>query len=345
MSFTSGNVLVLSGFGDQVSREYNKNTGAFVASYSAGIQDLARRSAFTANGLLGSADSHGGSSSDELDIYNSTPAVLSTTSFTANSTVGTSVGQDGKFYVSLGNTFKRYDQSGSLEFTSGLLSLAAGSTPVGMGSNAVGTLAYYADRTGKRIRSWNVPGNTFGSDIVSGLPTAFLMMQQFADGSFLILDGATNPVIRRYSEAGALIGSYTSPELLSGNEHYIAVDKGDSSFFWLGIYKNDFFQDFRKIDSTTMSVLTSWSIDWSGMGFPDPSVFVVVPTAAGPTPPTPVTPQIISTVPECDPGTTAAGNVTGPLLPAIDPAWTASCPGGGEVPTAAPVVDAEVWDT
>lgn len=65
-------------------------------------------------------------------------------------------------------------------------------------------------------------------------------------------------------------------------------------------------------------------------------------TAAAPADPDPG--ELTGATPEPCCGSGGGGTSAGPILPAIDPGWTPTCIGGGAVPTASDLTDAENWD-
>lgn len=69
---------------------------------------------------------------------------------------------------------------------------------------------------------------------------------------------------------------------------------------------------------------------------------IMTPEAAQPADPDPGT--LTASTPEPCCGSGGGGSATGPILPAIVPTWEEACTGGGTVPTAADLTDAENWD-
>lgn len=61
------------------------------------------------------------------------------------------------------------------------------------------------------------------------------------------------------------------------------------------------------------------------------------------TPTVPPSPVLLSSAPCCATNGPAQ-SATGPILPVITPTWTPECTGGGDVPSASDLTDAEDWD-
>ncbi len=241
------------------------------------------------------------------------------------------------------------------------------------------TVLYYArripftgvwDRVVKRI------------DLTTGLPLSDLVtvgaandrihaMLVTADDDLIVafFEFATSQnFIQRFNAAGVLQATYSFGTVVGGliptTVTRLAYDFDDEGAFWVWEHGDDGFSHFRKIRLSDGTQLTHLQVaqyeggyyspdenaDPARFGVSESCPFLVLSGTAV---------DASSPCPDCGPTTGGSGGGTspgghsgdppethpGPLLPPVDvEAWDVLCAGGGIVPTAPDLTDAENWD-
>jgi hypothetical protein len=178
---------------------------------------------------------------------------------------------NGKFYLlyqitDFHHRIARISQAGVVEFSTSNLATWTSSI-ASMTTSLDGTIAYFADaHATARIGRWDMIGDVALSDLVS-IPGAVFGrdMVTLADGSVIvILNNATTGQIRRYSDAGVLLNTYTPASLGIDYINSLADSRiaasSDGTKFW---YRNLSNEDangflgsyFIKIDADSGAVV------------------------------------------------------------------------------------------
>ncbi|HUR35474.1 MAG TPA: hypothetical protein VM032_16840 [Vicinamibacterales bacterium] len=263
----------------------------------------------------------------------------------------------GGFVALVGSNLVKYGPTGAV--------LATVAAPVGASQVAVnpaGTFAYVGATT----------DIIYAVDLASGATTTLVTEATLSftrdpgtilylqDDSIVVAWFESNTVtrLRRYSTAGATLWTTS----LTGASSFMAS-------MCLGLTAAEFYIAFSaqdtatpsghvevsRVDVTTGTPTLLFSKNWpnSGDGFnayDNCAMWVWVPTG----------PRVVSldnSVPSCEPATARARTLAekreqerqqragkaGPILPAVSPAWTPRCTGGGTVPTAADLTTSEDW--
>lgn len=287
-------------------------------------------------------------------------------------------GGAGTFWVAQANaldtaiTLKQISTAGAVLQTIGPVTLSPSTTIAGFAVDVGETIAYLSESAnGGGIRRLDLASATFLSDLVAGTAgdtpeqDLIVLPDDTLLAPFFQLSSSTG-VVRRYNAAGTLLNTYTTYALASDDSHnHLADAHDDGASFWDWLFSLDAdgnptgkFRRIRVSDGSTITEFSSYEFNLGqgpGSGTAPTTVqsghsnscpFWILRASSAPDP----TPgELTGTTPApcccCDDGNNGDGSgATGPMLPAIDASWTAMCDGGGTVPTAADLTDAENWD-
>lgn len=235
---------------------------------------------------------------------------------------------------------------------------------VRLAPNKAETIAYHQGQSSSRnteIKRWDLVNNVALSDLAARVwtDTSDFTIGMGVTGILVLEDdtilvgyfrrSVSNPAtdsffVRRYSTAGATLNTYTISTADITQAFTMAKSADNLTSFWIMRGQDGTSTSMREIRISDGAILNDLPITLPSGSFHYQSGigFFITGAPPGPTAPTPVTPLIASSLSCCDPENhSPAGDA---LLPAVDPAWTPSCVGGGEVPTAAALADSESWD-
>lgn len=286
----------------------------------------------------------------------------------------TFIGSDGAetFFLGWNGASPAYRTMSKTGVLGTLVSTLAGSDLTGLAGSPDGTILYYAAFNGgtKSVRRWDIPGASQLSDLVVNLatyePKDIIVM---ADGTVVVewsKNGGQTTQVRSYASDGTLLHTFDhSAETWSTVR--LARGEDDNTFlYWEKKPPGDpdrgdwRITELDPVSGATIATLTGENVFSRGteakaasltpprFGTPEscPLVVLRAPLLVTPTLPEPGS-QIDNSVPccadcSCADGTTPTG-VTGPVPPPISGIWYRRCVGGGEVPSAADVVEPEDW--